>query len=198
VRSPPGGDALDDEELFSGSHVADPPCFATRRLGARREGESLLETILRLPERLHLGARLGEVGSSLEVRRERPVVEEDGDGEEPGDPGESKPARPDDRPPCRARPASPLRPGPPCGPRWHAATFPLARRSPASRYAVSTLMTFVEPGMFTAVPAVSTTRSPDSTMPASRAASIEWRQRSSTSIDSGISRGVTPHSIAMC
>jgi len=38
---------------------------------------------------------------------------------------------------------------------------------------MSTLITFVEPGMLTAVPAVITTRSPASTRPLSRAASTE-------------------------
>jgi len=63
---------------------------------------------------------------------------------------------------------------------------------------MSTLITFVEPGMFTAVPAVITTRSPDATTPASRAAAIERDQRSSTSVVSGIVSGVTPHSSARC
>ena len=52
--------------------------------------------------------------------------------------------------------------------------------------------------MFTAVPAVITTRSPASTKPASRAAWIEVFQRSSTSRPSGMSSGVTPHSSAIC
>src|SRR6266511_3944230 len=56
-------------------------------------------------------------------------------------------------------------------------------------------MTFVDPGMLTAVPAVITTRSPDSTIPLRRAASRERAQRSSTSTHSGISSGVTPHSL---
>ncbi len=43
----------------------------------------------------------------------------------------------------------------------------------ARRQAMSTLITFVEPGMFTAVPAVITTRSPLATMPLARAASSE-------------------------
>src|SRR4029079_18311154 len=64
-------------------------------------------------------------------------------------------------------------------------------------YRTSTLMTFVEPGMLTAVPAVITTVSPDSIRPASFAASIERFQRSSTSLHSGIQIGVTPHSIAI-
>ena len=63
---------------------------------------------------------------------------------------------------------------------------------------MSTLITFVEPGMLTAVPAVITTRSPDATMPHSRAASTDVSQRSSTSSPSGIWSGVTPHSSAMC
>ena len=52
---------------------------------------------------------------------------------------------------------------------------------------MSTLITFVEPGMFTAVPAVITTRSPASTMPLARAASSERSQMSSTSSVSAIS-----------
>ena len=63
---------------------------------------------------------------------------------------------------------------------------------------MSTLMTFVPPGRFTAVPAVMTSRSPGATSPDSRAASIERAQRSSTSVVSGMSSGVTPHSSAMC
>ena len=45
---------------------------------------------------------------------------------------------------------------------------------------MSTLITFVEPGMFTAVPAVMTMRSPDLTMPLSRAAPIELARSTST------------------
>src|SRR4029453_18995999 len=67
----------------------------------------------------------------------------------------------------------------------------------AERYTTSTLITLVEPGMFTAVPAVITTVSPGSTMPAVFAASIERVQRSSTFFASGIQIGVTPHSIAI-
>jgi len=63
---------------------------------------------------------------------------------------------------------------------------------------MSTLITFLDPGMFTAVPAVITTRSPDATTPASIAATIERDQRSSTSVVSGIVSGVTPHSSARC
>src|SRR5438034_1319911 len=59
-------------------------------------------------------------------------------------------------------------------------------------------MMLVEPGMLTAVPAVRTMRSPGSTRPEARAAAIALPKRSSTSVDSGISSGVTPHSIAMC
>jgi hypothetical protein len=52
--------------------------------------------------------------------------------------------------------------------------------------------------MFTAVPAVITTVSPVSTIPAVFAASIERLHRSSTFFVSGIQIGVTPHSIAIC
>src|SRR5580765_239629 len=62
---------------------------------------------------------------------------------------------------------------------------------------MSTLMTFVEPGMLTAVPAVMTTRSPTSRRPAWRAAWIEVFQRSSMSLHSLIWIGVTPHSSAI-
>jgi hypothetical protein len=52
----------------------------------------------------------------------------------------------------------------------------------ALSYATSTLMTFVPPGMLTAVPAVITRRSPGRTMPDSRAAAIDLAHRSSTSV----------------
>ena len=59
-------------------------------------------------------------------------------------------------------------------------------------------MTFVEPGMLTAVPAVITTRVARLDQARLRcAASIERFHRSSTSLHSGIQIGVTPHSIAI-
>src|SRR5262249_49448021 len=67
----------------------------------------------------------------------------------------------------------------------------------APRQAMSTLITLVEPGMLTAVPAVMTTRSPGCTRPLSPAASRERPQMSSTSVASGIGIGVTPHSSAI-
>src|SRR5262249_7644311 len=73
----------------------------------------------------------------------------------------------------------------------HAASV---RDAAARSYAVSTLITLVEPAMFTCVPAVMTTRSPDWTRPASRADSIDRLHRSSTFGCSEIQSGVTPHS----
>jgi hypothetical protein len=62
--------------------------------------------------------------------------------------------------------------------------FPREASAAKLRYARSTLITFVVPGRFTAVPAVITTRSPGETRPLARAASVECAQRSSTSFAS--------------
>ena len=63
---------------------------------------------------------------------------------------------------------------------------------------MSTLITFVDPGRLTAVPAVVTTRSPLSITPHFSATSSDLVQRSSTFSVCGISTGVTPHSSAIC
>ena len=60
------------------------------------------------------------------------------------------------------------------------------------------MITFVEPGRLTAVPAVVTTRSPASTAPAFSADSSERVQRSSTFSVCGSSTGMIPHSSAIC
>ena len=63
---------------------------------------------------------------------------------------------------------------------------------------MSTLITLVEPGRFTAVPAVVTIRSPDSITPEPSADSIARVQRSSTFSIYTISTGTTPHSSDIC
>ena len=48
---------------------------------------------------------------------------------------------------------------------------------------MSTLITFVEPGMFTAVPAVMTTRSPGATIPVERAAAVQKLQEEKSRLE---------------
>ena len=85
---------LDDEELLAGEDVADPPRLALRRLDARRGGEAQLELGPHDAERLDLGAPGREVVARVEIRRDRPVVEVDGqaDGREEPDEPQSPPA----------------------------------------------------------------------------------------------------------
>src|SRR5262249_49288300 len=139
------------------------PARLARELGVARgrsdEPRQLRVLSLKLP---HLGRALHDRLTRVEIRTRRLVVEKPDDR----DCGHRDPHAP--RPPPRSTRSPTLR---------HAASV---RGAGARSYAVSTLITFVEPAMLTWVPAVITTRSPDCTRPASRADSIERLHRSST------------------
>src|SRR5579884_1926320 len=160
LPAPPLRNVLDDEEVLARPDVAERSRLRRERSQRRRVGEPPFERrllLLQLPHRLPLDRALR---ASIEVVVQRPVVEE---------PDEQK--RADSQPSAgdtssgaaaallpRGHPVRVLRP---------------ARRS-CAYWTTSTLITFVVPGMLTAVPAVITTLSPVST----------------------ISSGVTPHSRA--
>src|SRR5579884_53425 len=180
MPAPPLRNVLDDVEVLSRPDVAESP-----RLG--REGGqrgSVLQTPLErglLPLQPPHGRDAGgALRPRVEVVVQRPVVEEP-------DQDERRHREPATRDRTTDTPAASL-------PRSHPAAF--LRRAPRScgYWTTSTLITLVVPGMFTAVPAVITTLSPVSTIPASRAASTARRQSSSTSLVSEIRSGVTPHS----
>src|SRR5438270_621106 len=169
--------ALEPAGLRPGS--ADPevelPRLEVERGRARRDGELPLQpTLLRL-QPPHLGTPLVERVPRVEVRAQRPIVEErhERDGDHDHEPPPTGPGR-----------------------RGHGRWFGVTPRGPFQ--ATSPLITLVVPGTFASVPAVITTRSPGATSPFARTASRERDQRSSTFAHSGISSGVTPHSSAIC
>src|SRR5688572_24890998 len=201
MRAAPFLDALDDEEPLAGQDEAHPPRFPREGLDRCGALEPRLQPASLLAQQLHLGRAVVQRRPRLEVARERLVVEEGDEARR----GEHAPPEQHGRP-LGARTALrcplPARAGGSCGTRVGARGSPghgsrFSGRARAPSYAVSTLITFVEPGMFTAVPAVRTTRSPGSITPVLRAASSEVAQSSSTSAHSGTCTGVTPHSSAM-
>src|SRR3989304_5034848 len=149
------------------------------RAGARPRGGGGpgLEALPLVPQLRHLGAPRGELLARVEQRRERLVVEKGNERE-------------------RSHPA----PAPPHGQERAPGGGPtgggeLGRPGAGGgqgRQTTSTRIVLVEPGTLTAVPAVITTRSPDSTSPLRRAASRERAQRSATPGGPGVRSGTTP------
>src|SRR5262245_53041122 len=133
----PGGDAAHDEQLLAGLHEPEPARL-TSQLVARAHGrEPVLELVLLLAKPCHLGLTALQHGARVLVGAERLPVEERHD-RETGDREHTSPPE-------------------------HGADFAPRTGAPLRRsgdQAISTLIMFVEPGMLTAVPAVSTTRSP--------------------------------------
>src|SRR5207245_2424442 len=160
LGAPPGGDVLDDEEALARPDQPDAAGGLHERRTVRRRGQLLLERAVLRGELRDLGRARTQLPARVEIRVHGPVVQEP-DHDQAGDP---EPAGAD---------AAAKANGPAAG---HG-PFRVRGRPGASSYASSTLITFVEPGMFTDMPAVITTMSPASTRPVARAASIERTQR---------------------
>ncbi len=72
----PGRGALDDEQMLAGTDVPDPPGLARQPLDARLLLEARFELRALRPERRNLRATLAELAPRVEIRVDRPDVEE--------------------------------------------------------------------------------------------------------------------------
>src|SRR5437762_2933837 len=150
----PARDPFDDEEVLAGVDHPEAARLARELRVARRRGDEALQALVLRLELPHLGRAPVERVPRVQVRARRLVVEE----REHAEHGDAAPTEDETGPGGSFRSAG------------HAPEH--LRGAGAGSYGTtSTLMTFVVPGMFTAVPAVMTTRSPLFTSPARRAAS---------------------------
>src|SRR5262245_10877094 len=97
-------DALDDEEPFSGLHVAEASCLAPQGLEALGLHEPSFQPCAVGLKAADVGLAASELRACLVPRRERAVVQERDDDEDEQEPRPPEPRQPDPPLPLRLAP----------------------------------------------------------------------------------------------